>query len=320
MEIPLSGGTPQGAGPAQPAPAQPAVPAARELVGQVLSSDPGTLLLRIGRSTVETRSTVDLPTGAAVRLAVVEATPERVVLSLGGAAGANAGANRAPTDELTALLARTLGQALAGPLARLLAGRGADPGEAAALAARFLTGEDSPVRLLRRLAVRDPKLRNRLIAAERATTSGDPAALREAAADLRDAARTPPEVARAQRLLDARPGEGAPSLFFLPLPHGREARVTLEAGARGERVESFRLAVELSLQRLGDLSVEVLGHQGAAFVTIRSARGGTVHRLSAALPALEEAVSTALGLPTRAAVLERPPAGLAVVAEADVYA
>ena len=313
METPQSDGARHGAAPEPPAAARPLATAPREIVGQVLASEPGTLLLRIGRSTVEAHSAVDLPVGSDVRLAVVEATPERVVLSLGAAASAIAGAGRAPTNELAALLTRTFGQARAGPLARLLAGRGADAGEAAVLAARFLAGDGNPVRWLRRLPVHDTKLHRRIAAAEQATISGD-------TADLRDPARTPRELARAQRLLDARPHEGAPSLFFLRLPHGREARVTVEAGIRGEQVESFRLSVELTLPRLGDLSVELLGHQGAAFVTIRSARSATVRRLTAALPTLEEAVGAALGLPTRAAVLERPPSRQAVVAEADVYA
>lgn len=307
----------------------------REVVAQVLANDSGTLVLRIGRTTIEARSAVDLPVGVAVRLTVLEATAQQVVLSLAtattagaggkpGGAGAQlaAGAGGVPPDELTALLTRTLGEAPAAALARLLTRRGADPNEATALAARFLTGDASPVEQLRRLAVRDAKLRDRLAAAERGSSSGDPTALRAAVASLREAGPSgvPPELAHAQRLLDARPGDGAPSLLFLPLPGGSEARVTVEAGAGGERLESFRVGVELSLPKLGELSIEVLGHQGAAFVTIRSEDASVVEGLTAALPELEEAVSSALGLPTRAAALQRAPSRQPIVGAADVYA
>ena len=294
MRIAQTTDAPLVAGAAPSAPGQAAAAAPREVVARVLESSAGSLVLRIGRSTVEARTAVELLPGATVRLTVLDATPARVVLSLGGGAAGAAGAR---PDELTALLARTLAQAPAGPLARLLAGRGADAGAAAALAALFLAGEDSPIGALRRLAARDTKLRERLAAAEQAAVSGDGSAVRAAAAGLRAASTVPPDLARAQRLLDARPGEGAPSLLFLPLPGRGEARITLETGTAGERLESFRLAVELTLPHLGELSIELLGHQGAAFVTVRSPRGATVGRLGAVLPELEAAVEAALGRP-----------------------
>lgn len=298
----------------------------REVIAQVLASDTGSLLLRIGRTTVEARSPLDLPVGAEVRLTVLEATAERVVLSLGKQAAATQGqpaAAQGAAAELAARLAEELPQAPAVALARLLAGRGAVPGEASLAAARFLAGEDSPIGQLRRLAARDVQLRDRLAAVEGDTVAGEGAAVRKAVAGLRAAAAgAPGELAEAQRLLEARPGEGAPSLLFLPLPGGGEARVTIEKGSRGEQLESFRLGVELTLPRLGALSVELLGHQGAAFVTVRSEQPATVARLQAALPELEERVGEVLGMPARAAVLQRAPSRPGVIpeGEANVYA
>jgi hypothetical protein len=292
--------------------------------------EPGTVLLRIGRSTVTARSEVELPPGTTVRLAVIEAQTDRIVLSLGAARGDSSGRGRGGATVATAtgeaaaaiavLLRDAVGDARAPAFARLLAGRGAEPGPAAELAARFLAGDESPVGTLRRLAARDAALRDRLAAAGRDAVSGDAAAVAGAAAAVRDAAAVPPDLAAAQRLLAARPGDGGASLLFLPLPGGGEARISVEAGSRGERLDSFRLGVELALPRLGALSVELLGHQGAAFVTIRSEQPAAVAELAAATPRLEDGVAEALGRPTRAAVVERPPARAPVVAEADLYA
>jgi hypothetical protein len=127
----------------------------------------------------------------------------------------------------------------------------------------------------------------------------------------------------AQQLLLARdPDAALPLRLSLPLPGG-QAEVTIEHGSRGEQVEGFHVYVELSLEKLGNVGVRVVGHQGAAHVSVHAAEGAAAAHLNAAAPALEQAVAAALGRPARISVSQRepaPPAALPPSAETNVYA
>jgi hypothetical protein len=316
----------------------------RELVARVVATGGnGEVTLRVGGGNIQAQTAAPLGAGDLVRLRVSEvADTGKVVLTLVRTDPASAPRADLPlADLLRSRVGPRVGDDRAGALARVLDAKGAPPAEATVLAARTLAGEANPLALVRRLAQGHPALQSLLAAVERELVAGDGKKLRQAltrlgldherrsalgldvTGDLKSLlGKEGGDLVTAQQLLLARDAEGAlPLVLSLPLPGHGEAQVTIEQGTRGEGVAPFHVYVELVLEQLGHVGVRVVGHQGAAFVSVHSESADVAEHLRAHAPALEAAVGTALGRPVQVGVAERAPEPPRVATgQADVYA
>lgn len=303
----------------------------REYMASVKTVEGDAVTLRIGNVELAARAQVPLQPGDELRVRVQRAAGGQVQLKLvgDGAPPAQAPPPRSQTEQqVRAALAPLVGEARADEVAAHLAARGAPPGEAAVTAAKALAGAESPLADLRRLAEGKPALQALLQKAEQAAVAGDGRQLRQALTTLgldherqlvasaalagareptlKDGlAREDARLVSAQQLLVDEPQ--AASLLSVPLPRGGEAKVTLEAGGRGERLDAFRLSLELNLEQLGTVGVRLVGHQGAVFVSVESADPEVAAQLRAAHGPLEETLRETTGRPVRVAVREREP-------------